>query len=192
MTVGPGMRLAPVTLVVNVLSGGADIGALGGADERRPRDEALERLQALGDVLQLDDLRVDDRVDELLAEVAGVLDEVGATASAFNEPSVADFHSPKSTYFYKIHGLVDYWWQQWHAPKSRIKDVIDSDPKRFVVDKVQLAEHKQFQKDVIPDGKGQFKEIKEKDKDKGGSSCGSRSRCTARARRRSRTAGCSS
>lgn len=90
----------------------------------------------------------------------------GATASAFSEPSVADFHSPKSTYFYKIHGLVDYWWQQWHAPKSRIKDVVDSDPKHLVVDKIRIAEHKQFQKDVIPDGKGQFKEIKEKDKDK--------------------------
>jgi hypothetical protein len=90
----------------------------------------------------------------------------GATASAFNEPAVADFHSPKSTLFYKIHGLVDLWWQQWHAPKTRLKDVFDTDPKRLVLDKVVLREGKQLQKDVIPDGKAQFKEIKEKDKDK--------------------------
>jgi hypothetical protein len=90
----------------------------------------------------------------------------GATGDAFNEPAVKDLHSPQSTYFYKIHGLVDLWWQQWHLPKSHIKDIIDSNPKRFVVDKVILHEHKQFQKDVIPDGKGQFKEFKEKDKDK--------------------------
>jgi len=92
----------------------------------------------------------------------------GATASAFNEPSVADFHSPRSTYFFQIHGLVDYWWQQWRAPKSRFKDIIDTDPKRFIddkLDKLVLAEGKRFQKDVIPEGKGQFKEIKEKDKD---------------------------
>lgn len=90
----------------------------------------------------------------------------GATATAFQDESVRSLHSVQSTYFYKIHGLVDLWWQQWHAPKARIKDVVDSDPKRFVADKVVLREHKQFQKDVVPDGKGQFKEIKEKDKDK--------------------------
>ncbi len=90
----------------------------------------------------------------------------GAVASAFNEPSVSTLHSPQSTYFYKIHGLVDLWWQQWHAPKSRIKDIIDSSPKHLVVDKTVLPEQKRFQKDVIPDGKGHFKEIKEKDKDK--------------------------
>ena len=37
----------------------------------------------------------------------------GATATVFNEPSVRDLHSPQSTYFYKIHGLVDNWWRQW-------------------------------------------------------------------------------
>lgn len=93
----------------------------------------------------------------------------GAVAVAFNDPSVGDFHSPRSTYFWQIHGLVDFWWQQWRAPKSRLKDIVDADPK-FIrdekVDKFALRENKRFQKDVIPDGKNQFKEIKEKDKDK--------------------------
>lgn len=39
----------------------------------------------------------------------------GATATAFNEPSVRDLHSPQSTYFYKIHGLVENWWRQWES-----------------------------------------------------------------------------
>ncbi len=30
----------------------------------------------------------------------------GATAAHFNEPVVGSFHSPQSTYFYKIHGLL--------------------------------------------------------------------------------------
>jgi uncharacterized protein YaeQ len=33
-----------------------------------------------------------------------------ATAAHFSEPIVKSFHSPSSTYFYKIHGLVQYWW----------------------------------------------------------------------------------
>ena len=37
----------------------------------------------------------------------------GATATFFSEPVVSTFHSPQSTFFYKIHGLVDYWWSHW-------------------------------------------------------------------------------
>jgi hypothetical protein len=37
----------------------------------------------------------------------------GATATFFSEPVVSTFHSPQSTFFYKIHGLVDYWWKHW-------------------------------------------------------------------------------
>jgi hypothetical protein len=37
----------------------------------------------------------------------------GGTALAFNEPTVAGFHSPLSTYFYQIHGLVDKWWRDY-------------------------------------------------------------------------------
>jgi hypothetical protein len=35
-----------------------------------------------------------------------------ATADFFNEPTVSTLHSPESTFFYKIHGLVDFWWRQ--------------------------------------------------------------------------------
>lgn len=95
----------------------------------------------------------------------------GATAVAFNEPSVADLHSPQSTYFYKIHGLVDYWWRQWERrmnPKSFIKDVIDNQPKLILKERIkeQLKERikeniKEIVKDNVPD-----KPLKEKDKDK--------------------------
>jgi hypothetical protein len=88
----------------------------------------------------------------------------GATATAFHEPEVGTFHSPQSTYFYKIHGLVDYWWQQWQqSQKQMIKDIIDSkgllkEHKEFIKEK----EHKEFIKDFkeVPE-----KLIKEKDKD---------------------------
>jgi hypothetical protein len=36
-----------------------------------------------------------------------------ATAAAFNEPVVATLHSPQSTFFYQIHGLVQNWWSNW-------------------------------------------------------------------------------
>jgi hypothetical protein len=37
----------------------------------------------------------------------------GAAAQVYNEPILATFHSPLSTYFYQLHGLVDRWWQAW-------------------------------------------------------------------------------
>lgn len=37
----------------------------------------------------------------------------GAAASVFNEPEVKTLHSPHSTLFYKIHGLVGHWWSTW-------------------------------------------------------------------------------
>jgi hypothetical protein len=36
-----------------------------------------------------------------------------AAATVFNEPMLRNFHSPTSTYFYQLHGLVDRWWRQW-------------------------------------------------------------------------------
>lgn len=41
-----------------------------------------------------------------------------ASATIFNEPILAEFHSPRSTYFYQIHGLVDKWWQQWETAQQ--------------------------------------------------------------------------
>ena len=37
----------------------------------------------------------------------------GAAASHYAEPILTSFDSPRSTYFYKLHGLVDHWWQQY-------------------------------------------------------------------------------
>lgn len=53
----------------------------------------------------------------------------GASANAFNEPEVGTFHSPQSSYFYGIHGLVDRWWSLWKTHHKRftkelIKEVV--------------------------------------------------------------------
>ncbi len=67
----------------------------------------------------------------------------GATATVFNEPEVQTLHSPRSTYFYNIHGLVEYWWDQWvRNHKSIIKDFIDS--KSHAKD---IKEHKEIIKE---------------------------------------------
>src|SRR5262249_31792895 len=88
----------------------------------------------------------------------------GAAASAFSEPTVGTLHSPLSTYFYGIHGLVDYWWKQWEKLQKRaLKDIIDSKVrvKEFKDHKEFFKEHKELIADKIqPD-----KHIKEKDKD---------------------------
>jgi hypothetical protein len=60
----------------------------------------------------------------------------GAAATAFMEPLVQTFHSPLSTYFYGIHGLVDHWWSSWtrrhkHLIKELIKDVVEIDLKEL-------------------------------------------------------------
>jgi len=48
----------------------------------------------------------------------------GAAASAFGEPIVSTFHSPQSTLFYGIHGLVDHWWSTWNwRNKHLIKEI---------------------------------------------------------------------
>lgn len=88
----------------------------------------------------------------------------GAAASAFGEPIVGTFHSPQSTYFYGIHGLVDYWWTKWKNTQKRpIKDILDN--KSFSKDfskesKELIKEHKEFAFE------GPVKNFKEKDKDK--------------------------
>ena len=77
----------------------------------------------------------------------------GAVASAFSEPLVGGFHSPGSTLFYKIHGLVEHWWKAWtrrHVrPKFQIKDLIDA---KSSPDKLLIKE-KELIKDRIPDNK---------------------------------------
>src|SRR5262249_33406848 len=82
---------------------------------------------------------------------------------------IAGFHSVQSTYFYKIHGLVQYWWNRWLHPKSHIKEIIDT---KFVIKDVNDTKHhikdlidsKSLVKDVHDTGG--IKRIKEKDKEK--------------------------
>ena len=37
----------------------------------------------------------------------------GASAAHFGEPDLANFDSPRSTVFFQIHGLIDYWWSRY-------------------------------------------------------------------------------
>ena len=49
----------------------------------------------------------------------------GASAMIYHEPIVVTLHSPLSTYFYGIHGLVQHWWQLWeqnHLPAMFNRD----------------------------------------------------------------------
>jgi hypothetical protein len=72
---------------------------------------------------------------------------------------IAGFHSPQSTYFYKIHGLVQYWWDRWLHPKLHIKEIIDH---KFAIK--DLQDQKLHIKDIIDrHGKPHIKDIKEKD-----------------------------
>jgi hypothetical protein len=92
----------------------------------------------------------------------------GAAATAFGEPVVGTFHSPLSTYFYGIHGLVDLWWRNWGAStKSHLKDIIDT--KAPVLEKAmfkeRIKEAIKEQKEVIFEKHPLEKIVKDKDKD---------------------------
>lgn len=90
-----------------------------------------------------------------------------AASSILNLPAaeksiIGGFHSVQSTYFYKIHGLVQFWWDRWLHPKSHIKEIIDH---KFIIK--DITDTKPHLKDIIDSvGKARLKEIKEKDKDK--------------------------
>jgi hypothetical protein len=102
----------------------------------------------------------------------------GAAAAAYGESILNTFHSPQSTYFWQLHGLVDHWWTQFQPPKSLIKDVIDSKGHQKAeikeIEKVRVKEAiKEHIKEAIKERpeKPQFKEwkeIKEKDIFEGG------------------------
>jgi hypothetical protein len=77
---------------------------------------------------------------------------------------IAGFHSPQSTFFYKIHGLVQYWWDRWLHPKLHIKELIDT---KFMIK--DFHDQKHYIKDIIDQqGKPRIKDIKEKDIFEGG------------------------
>jgi hypothetical protein len=52
-------------------------------------------------------------------------------ALVYNEPIVDTFHSVESTYFYKIHGLVQHWWSLW-ARRNVFRGKATFDPHRPV------------------------------------------------------------
>jgi hypothetical protein len=92
----------------------------------------------------------------------------GAASAVYGEPQLGTFMSPESTYFWQLHGLVDYWWSQWEArplPKFHIKELIDTKVTiKREFEKVPIQE-KALRKEVKE--RKEFKEVKEfKEKDK--------------------------
>ena len=88
---------------------------------------------------------------------------------------ISRLHSFQSTWFYKIHGLVQFWRDRWlsqHPAKSVVKDVHDFGtlPKQHHLEKVLIKEFKEHAKEFKEHQKEFFKEhakeFKEKDKDK--------------------------
>lgn len=102
----------------------------------------------------------------------------GAAATIFNESILGSFHSPQSTYFWQLHGLVDHWWTQFQPPKTLIKDVIDTKGVRKAevkeLEKVRVKEAiKENLKEAIKERPEkpqikEWKELKEKDIVEGG------------------------
>jgi hypothetical protein len=81
---------------------------------------------------------------------------------------IRGFHSVQSTYFYKIHGLVQFWWNRWLHPKSHIKEISDA---KLVIKEIndtktrikEIIDIKAALKEVLDTGG--VKRIKDKDKD---------------------------
>lgn len=42
-----------------------------------------------------------------------------AASIAYGEPILTTFHSQRSTWFYKIHGLVQFWWDFWSLTRAK-------------------------------------------------------------------------
>ena len=82
---------------------------------------------------------------------------------------IAQTHSVESTYFYKIHGLVQHWWDMWknNHLKWALKDSVKESVKDFILDgkfrvKELIKEHPdKFIKELIKDGFKEHKEHKE-------------------------------
>lgn len=87
----------------------------------------------------------------------------GAAAIAFNDGDIGSpTTSPGSSYFYQLHGLIDFWWSNWRTlHKPVIVDIVTKNKfKEFQLDKV--IEKNKF-KELIKDHpeKLHTKEIKE-------------------------------
>ena len=75
-----------------------------GWDQRRARDE--QRLQDMANFGSHDEL---GRFLEW--GLHGYLHF--AAANMFNEPIIMGWKSPRSTYFWQLHGLIEHWSQAW-------------------------------------------------------------------------------
>jgi len=91
-----------------------------------------------------------------------------AASSILNLPAaekdiIAHFHSVQSTYFYKIHGLVQHWWDHWLHPKSHLKEIIDAAGTKItikdVIDTKPRIKDVVDAKPVVADTKAAFKEV---------------------------------
>lgn len=83
---------------------------------------------------------------------------------------ISAMHSVGSTYFYQIHGLVQFWWDQWLQNNRGIfnKRLIDSINIKARIKENLKDRLKDNTKEFIGDGKQfnkEIKEFKEKDKD---------------------------
>lgn len=58
-----------------------------------------------------------------------------ASSGMWNEPVLRSFESPRSTYFWQLHGLIDHWRQQWvdAHPHPRPPLAIDPDQIREIL-----------------------------------------------------------
>lgn len=70
---------------------------------------AEKRIEAMSDFSSLEELGdyIDARVHDWLH---------GASAIAWSEPVLGTYESPRSTYFWQLHGLIDYWREKWVDP----------------------------------------------------------------------------
>lgn len=94
-------------------------------------DDSIAAWNAIPQMLKMSMLGWDSRFaneERLLANMANFesLDELGqfvewslhgflhnASANMWNEPMLLSFESPRSTFFWQLHGLVDHWRQSW-------------------------------------------------------------------------------
>ena len=88
-----------------------------------------------------------------------------AASSIFALPAaekniISGFHSVQSTWFYKIHGLVQFWWDRWLHPKIHLKEVVDV-PHKFAIKDFNDTKHHVKELIDVP-----HKPFKDKDKDK--------------------------
>jgi hypothetical protein len=62
---------------------------------------------------------------------------------------ISGFHSVKSTWFYRIHGLMDFYWSRFLHPKNRIKDIVDAPPKFWLAESKHIRDITEIPKRLV-------------------------------------------